>query len=1246
MVARFEGTWGGIVAVGVPIARQSRSPGKDHPGVAGICGGGGQDGEAEGAHLMCLVLSGLLPLLLSSSAMASTPPTTANAGEFANLATTTDGQTPSVLSTWSDMQRSAPTPAGASSVSPSGKVTHGVGLPLPPGLVSPSLGLSYQQGGSAHSYVGRGWAMNAGLTVRRPTGKERLAWFAARGEDVGNDAVDVLVVSGDGLDGAFYETANGWEWESTTPSTAALAVQSDGDVVVRAGRRRWELAEVVPNVFRTTRTDDRSGNRADYTWEQNKLLRIDYGGHGTGATVSNHVVRVELEYQDAAHASYSSASGALEVIDERLVAVHVQTRLPGGTPEERYLYVLTYNSADATYADDELLLEVRQEAPSGESRLLQRFDYSDLSIDTSAFEQDTQPRWIGQSTTARAGDDKSGVRSEKIRFEDWSHDGLPDVVDGYVDGGVTVHPLVRSWASGAVDAITYYNLPSLNTPPPVPPPGYGMLPDVAWPRGNGLDVTLVRVFESWNWGTTWGKNATFTTETFVDVDQDGWLDRIRALDTTILEGELVPPVDAMPLGAPPEGFLWEVCYGQEGGEGAGNSRWDFDCNEVRSPFVAPRIGFAEVAPFAASWSADYTSTDQALELVDLDHDGWLDLVFHDGAQVKLYRKAGSAETPVSRRSSGWELSNPTFAGSLDWLDGDRGFRRALNRIDAESYEFEADAHSVVATVYSSEEVASLRDINGDGRMDRVVVRADFDTTGLWNVYFADGEGFDSIPIPWAAPRPYLGRSDEGKPYATVTSVPFCAGDFPMGVGGPDGSKLGEVINLDSPLPEWDPGDLADDDGCFMWHGCLGTYYDPMGDHPCTYEDVMSVGWEEVCYPHAYVPGMDDLSDLLAQMNDYSIEQQQWRSGDFDQIIPGRPRVVFAGMVDLDADGRPDFFDGEAGVWHRNLGDGFDPIGTLLPMWWPVREVRADPLQVQYVHVLDVSLTQQYVLSAGHCVDTGNTDPEQVVGGSSFTDTKLRVLDANGDGLLDIVANPDFSRTGDLPGITYAGGYAPQEPPGLLKRVTSGTLLDVDFQYMSSVEVYPNGHAEQTTPVMGTSLGAEPLVSKMSVSDPFQPNGYISGPPGGRPPGIAWDRIYTYSDPICREGRCIGFQSVLMEDLTEQREPGGNTGIDGLRSYTDSTYIDRGDVFGLLPQHVYVGEGEVGFDDRYHTYTVYDDGTALRRTSWPTRLEADETRRFPEPGLPTTHSTTRYTEVEHTLDDHGNVLLVDFRLVDA
>ena len=254
----------------------------------------------------------MLALTWLAASLASDPPSDSNTyldqGNYLDVPVSGSGIAPSAIDLWKEATRSAPVPEGAGLANPRGELTQGHTFPLPPGLLQPQLGLTYSTGTSSHSWVGRGWSLSTGLTVQQPTSGGERAY-------VGDGVRDVLLVSGDGLDGMFVATSDGWRWESATPSIAGITFLGNGDLEVVSGTRRWTLQETTMRTWRTVQTQDRAGNLIDYTWAGSRLDGIDYGGTVSG---TNHNVHVVPVYEAAAHASWSATHGELEVIDQRL----------------------------------------------------------------------------------------------------------------------------------------------------------------------------------------------------------------------------------------------------------------------------------------------------------------------------------------------------------------------------------------------------------------------------------------------------------------------------------------------------------------------------------------------------------------------------------------------------------------------------------------------------------------------------------------------------------------------------------------------------------------------------------------------------------------------------------------------------------------------------------------------------------------------------------------------------------------
>ena len=100
-----------------------------------------------------------------SAVLVAMLPLVAVAGDFEGLSFTGDGSSPSGLSLFNNCEKSAQGARYATSASEKGDASYGIGIQLPPALLSPSVALSYSSAAGAHSFVGRGWSIDAGMTI-------------------------------------------------------------------------------------------------------------------------------------------------------------------------------------------------------------------------------------------------------------------------------------------------------------------------------------------------------------------------------------------------------------------------------------------------------------------------------------------------------------------------------------------------------------------------------------------------------------------------------------------------------------------------------------------------------------------------------------------------------------------------------------------------------------------------------------------------------------------------------------------------------------------------------------------------------------------------------------------------------------------------------------------------------------------------------------------------------------------------
>ncbi len=444
-------------------------------------------------------------------------------GNYLDISVQGSGIAPSALDLWKESIQGVAAPEGAGMANGRGELSHGHAFPLPPALLQPSLSLGYTSSGGSHSWVGRGWSLQSGLTVQRPPRGGERAY-------VGDGVRDVLIVSGDGLDGFFVQMDDGWHWESATPSTAKITFLAGGDIRIDSGRRRWTLEETTKRTWRTVRTRDRVGNLIDYTWTGSRLDRIDYGGTVAGVA---HNVYVVFTHEALGPASTSASHGELETIDARLTRIDVGTN--ASTNNLRLRYLLSYYSGDALFADGELIVRIEEQdiqgSAPGTPRLRAEYEYHGLAIndaDYEAVDAVNQGFDLGTSANLRQG---PGMVNKVWRgLFDYSRDGLPDVVGP----DLQVNPMLRDSADF---------LPSMWWD------GYSVQSafEVARPddiRGFESTVTNVRVWAEVVGNffpddpVAFGENGTYRAMRMLDVDGDGLPDRVRSLESELLSNAL------------------------------------------------------------------------------------------------------------------------------------------------------------------------------------------------------------------------------------------------------------------------------------------------------------------------------------------------------------------------------------------------------------------------------------------------------------------------------------------------------------------------------------------------------------------------------------------------------------------------------------------------------------------------------------------------------------------------------------
>lgn len=299
-------------------------------------------------------------------AVALCPSTTAFAsegfGNYLNASFAGDGTTPSIMERFQD-SRPAVSPAPLGMPDPSGGVSHGVTLPLPAGLLQPSLSFDYSSGGGDHSWLGRGWSLSTGMRVTRARGAE-----VTLAHELGHaDVQEVWNVSGGGASGRLLILDGDAVWQSEQPSHVVLVSDDviSGELVVQVDDVVWTLQHpeamdptltsgAESRVWLPVKAQDTVGNRIEWSWTGSRLDTIRYGANDT-VSMRDHHVEVRFVYDEnlAIHESYDGSMGFLEHIDRRLESVQVWTDDGSGTLGHRRSFELSYD-----YDEHPLLAEV------------------------------------------------------------------------------------------------------------------------------------------------------------------------------------------------------------------------------------------------------------------------------------------------------------------------------------------------------------------------------------------------------------------------------------------------------------------------------------------------------------------------------------------------------------------------------------------------------------------------------------------------------------------------------------------------------------------------------------------------------------------------------------------------------------------------------------------------------------------------------------------------------------------------
>lgn len=675
-----------------------------------------------------------------------------------NLSVTGDGKTPSALDL---VQRSSPSlesSGAAASVGSLGDASYGLPLSLPEARLTPELSLSYSSGGGL-GRLGRGWSLSAGPTIRRPTGPHGGGYHQS-----------TLLVSGGGFDGWLVNPVQGDNREPSTYHVLQYGSNTPGEVAAAydEASRTWTLSRggitytlepdsgsSRPLGWHLASMHDTTGNRVDLSWNGERLEQIDYGG----SAVEAHFLSVRLAYEDATHSQRSYSDGVLQVVERRLSAVELWSSHGHAQARPRLRYVLTYDSSE------ELLTQISQQSlladgTEEDSRVLAWLSYTDAvdAVQTELTEVPTLPYTLSTSQMSTDGLLLQSSSHLLRTLSDISGDGLPDLFAADLD---TSQWQQLDWALYPDET----GSPSVSSSW-LEPAGAPLLPSGVAQLDETVTVSLqddTPPAGDWQTLTT----ATYATQRWLDLNSDGFMDLAVSTAVPVSFGE--DPFAQSTNEDPVVLNNWQVYYGEAGGVSTTPVTEPAPFKFLRVS-RAPKLPKALVHPTTYDWNTLGSMQGATLELMDLDGDGWQDLVHFDQGDVFVYWRE-----PV--QGGGWSsnrqlvldgllvdnvLSTQT---SLGWVDPGQMEPVVLDQF----WEAQEPAFSHM------EQHSGFLDLNGDGLVDYVHSH-DWELTGSWTVHYNTGAvnpltgvQFESAGVAWPAPVGWLSRTEEGRPEVDVCS---------------------------------------------------------------------------------------------------------------------------------------------------------------------------------------------------------------------------------------------------------------------------------------------------------------------------------------------------------------------------------------------------------------------------------------------------------------------------------------------
>ena len=1079
--------------------------------------------------------------------------------DYLNLSFTGDGATPSAMEVFEQQARKLASLRAASSVSNKGDASYSVPVPLPPALRAPEVGLAYSSQGGGHSYIARGWSIDAGMQMTRITG--------AAASHAYDSYAEVYRIGGGGLSGLVVPFGSGWKYVSTGPIAVSVSRGTDGAFTVVAGgvTTRLEADDTVtwdtttqPTTWHTTSSRDASGNAVDYAWSGARLESIRYGGatDSSGAEVpgEEHLIEVSFVYAPRAHASYQAQDGHLDVIGDQLQSVVIASRYGLTDYETQGVVTLTYGDVDA----ESMLLAIDQESVDGlETRLLAVFEYSLLpDPETATSMTDSSIPVAAYTTNSSRTPGAPSWSDTSTGLFDLSGDGLAEVLEAgesWVGRWYLWDDGDASWDGGR----------ELELPGDIPCGFDG-------PEGCDYDGESFERTYTVRCDDDYAKSI--SARRVLDVDGDGFLDVVQiAADAPIPSG-YYPGTSTYPAPTPlcdepesaalseTEAYPWTVWFGNADGFADASV-------VVDAPVDVPRMSISPVTKERASETVP--STDEVettvVDMLDMDADGWVDVV-----HVSEDATTGVSELVVyfheGWRGGGWSAIGVAVTADTG-LSGVLGSLESTEQ-DVVTGEYQipgADWQQVAARVDAVHVVRALRDLNGDGVLDFVDASDWTALTPNWEVWLGtgrrDGVGF-STQRAWSAPGRDLSLTDEGWPAVLTCSVPI--------------EHLGEGSSWTDGL-EHPPAIMA---------GVESGGGSPLAEFP-----EMSCGFADG------IPGSMAWDDH------------------------GRAQKQTVGLIDMDADGRPDLVDlreqveHPSGRWWRNLGDAYSAAARDAPSW--------------FGGALNASISRQIVaVDPTYLVGAPIAPAEEgpVYPSNGFRLQLWSVLDVDRDGLPDLYDGFDAQDESDTAGITYgaraAAGAQGWARPGVLVAITGTHGARTELAYASSSRMSPSG--EDSPHQMSAH---HDVVASMVVSDPVS--------------GNAARQDYAWSGGVSERGQFVGFGRQVVRNAVHDADVHGQATFQHL-STTDAEFLLDRDYVLPTTTEIYlnavnpsVTAAPVAAVDRLdqrivrnYATVAFTDGATTIATSW---LAAQVVTDYPENSADAERSST----VGFTRDSYGH-----------